>query len=85
MRYPYGGLNPTPLRSARSFDMNITSAQYKARHTYDENNEIISTRNCAVIAVIDGKKLGVPLDPANSEYAAILEWVAEGNTITAAK
>ena len=65
--------------------MNITSAQYKARHTYDENNEIVSTRNCAVIAVINGKKLGVPLDPANAEYAAILEWVAEGNTITAAE
>ena len=65
--------------------MNITSALYKVRHTYDENNEIISTRNCAVIAVIDGEKLGVPLDPANAEYAAILKWIAEGNTITPAE
>lgn len=64
--------------------MNITSAQYKVRHTYDENNNIIATNNCAVIAVIDGETLGVPLDPANTEYAAILEWVAEGNTITPA-
>lgn len=65
--------------------MNITSAQYKVRHTFDENNNIVATNNCAVIAVINGKKLGVPLDPANAEYAAILEWVAEGNTITAAE
>jgi len=61
--------------------MNITSAQYKVRCTYDENNNIIDTRNCAVIAVIDGQTFGVPIDPANTEYAAILEWVAEGNTI----
>ena len=65
--------------------MNITSAQYKVRNTYDENNQIIDTQNCAVIAVIDGKKLGVPLDPANTEYAAILEWVAAGNTISPAE
>ena len=25
--------------------------------------------------------LSVPLDPDNTEYQAILEWVAEGNTI----
>jgi hypothetical protein len=25
--------------------------------------------------------LSVPLDPANTDYQAILEWVAEGNTI----
>ena len=65
--------------------MNITSAQYKARHTYDENNNIVATNNCAVIAVIDGRTLGVPLDPANAEYAAILKWVAEGNTIADAE
>ena len=65
--------------------MNITSAQYKVRHTYDENNNIVATNNSAVIAVINGRTLGVPLDPANAEYAAILEWVAEGNTIAAAE
>ena len=65
--------------------MNITSAQYKVRNTYDENNQIIDTQNCAVIAVIDGRTLGVPLDPMNAEYAAILEWVAEGNTISPAE
>ena len=25
--------------------------------------------------------LSVPLDPANTDYQAILEWVADGNTI----
>ena len=25
--------------------------------------------------------LSIPLDPANTDYQAILEWVAEGNTI----
>ena len=65
--------------------MNITSAQYKVRHTYDENNNIVATDNCAVIAVISGRTLGVPLDPMNAEYAAILEWVAEGNAIADAE
>ena len=35
----------------------------------------------SVAAVIDGERICVPLDPANRHYAAILEWVAEGNTI----
>ena len=61
--------------------MNITSAKYKVRHTYDENNNIVATNNTAVIAVIDGQTFGVPIDPANAEYAAILKWVAEGNSI----
>ena len=51
--------------------MNITSAQY-----YAENG-----KNESVTAVIDGQTWSVPLDPANCHYAAILEWVAEGNTI----
>ena len=34
--------------------------------------------------VADGKTMFVPLDPANRHYAAILEWVADGNTIEAA-
>jgi hypothetical protein len=53
--------------------MNITSAQY-IRNVYDEGNGGIK-------ALIDGEELSVPLDPANRHYQAILEWVAEGNTI----
>ena len=53
--------------------MDIKSAQYQT----DE----IKEGNTGIIAVIDGVKYGLPLDPANRHYAAILEWVAEGNTI----
>ena len=37
-----------------------------------------------VKATIDDVEMLVPMDPANRHYAAILEWVADGNTITAA-
>tara|TARA_R110000850_G_scaffold160330_1_gene284616 strand:+ start:74 stop:265 length:192 start_codon:yes stop_codon:yes gene_type:complete len=40
--------------------------------------------NNTIDATIDNQKLVVPLDPANRHYQAILEWVADGNTITAA-
>ena len=53
--------------------MNITSAKY---YTYpsEEGNQGIEI-------VSDGITMHVPLDPNNRHYAAILEWVAEGNTI----
>ena len=53
--------------------MNITKAQY-AKHPAIEGN-------VSVTATIDGEELSIPLIPANRHYAAILEWVAEGNTI----
>jgi len=52
--------------------MNITSAQ----HVQDDDGV-----NASISAIIDGQQLTIPLDPANRHYAAILEWVAEGNTI----
>ena len=53
--------------------MNISNAQYwKDEH---------SNENLGVFATIDGVEMQVPLDPNNRHYAAILEWVAEGNTI----
>ena len=58
-------------------EINITSAQYVV-------DELLS-ENIGVKAVIDGETLHVPLDPANRHYAAILEWVAEGNTIQEAE
>ena len=53
--------------------MNITKAQY-AKHPAIEGN-------VSVTATIDGEELSIHLNPANRHYAAILEWVAEGNTI----
>ena len=54
--------------------MNITVAKYHA-----EDNV-----NTSIVATIDNKVWYIPLDPANRHYAAIQEWVAEGNTIAEA-
>ena len=51
--------------------INITSAKYMA-----DNGE-----NCSITAMIDGRQWSVPLAPANTDYQAIQEWVAEGNKI----
>lgn len=56
-------------------DFTVTSAQY----TQNDNSE-----NTAVLATIDGVQVSVPMDNANRHYQAILDWVAEGNTIQAA-
>ena len=55
-------------------DFNITSAQYT--QSQDTND--------GIEAVIDSVTVYLSLDPANRHYQAILEWVAEGNTITPA-
>ena len=52
--------------------MNITSAQYVTSRGGGDD---------CIQAVIDGTPMTVPQDPANRHYQAILEWVAEGNTI----
>ena len=64
------------MQSYRGLNMNITSAQYYKSNMTEENS--------CINAVIDGVTMSVPLDPANRHYAAILEWVAEGNTIAEA-
>ena len=56
--------------------MLVTSAKYTNNET-DEKN--LATKN--IEAIIDGETFFVPMNPANRHYAAILEWVAEGNTI----
>jgi hypothetical protein len=56
--------------------MTIISAKY-CRNNKD-------TTNITIEAVVDGETLFIPLDPDNKHYQAILEWVAEGNTIAEA-
>ena len=58
--------------------MIISAAQYTPN--YDAHGNSVGG-NIGIIATIDGIEMHVPLDPANRHYAAILEWVAEGNTI----
>ena len=55
-------------------EMTITSARYVNDTAYGINN-------ASIVATIDGTEMSVPLDPANRHYVAILEWVADGNTI----
>ena len=56
--------------------MTITSAQY----TLGDDG----VTNTSIRATIDGVEMHVPLSEDNRHYAAILEWVAEGNTIAEA-
>ena len=52
--------------------MNITAAKYFR----DSNNT-----NSSVLVVADGVTFGVPVDPQNRFYAALLLWVNAGNSI----
>ena len=52
---------------------NITNAKYQKDPLTDANDSI----RC----VIDGRHCSVPMDLENTDYQAILEWVADGNTI----
>ncbi len=54
-------------------NMNITSAQHQV--------DVEGSTSVSMKATIDGQIMFVPLDPDNRHYQAILEWVAEGNTI----
>tara|TARA_R100000458_G_C8224463_1_gene207894 strand:- start:72 stop:251 length:180 start_codon:yes stop_codon:yes gene_type:complete len=55
--------------------MNLTNAKKVKYHAVDG-------KNCAV-QVIDENDIcfSVPLDNDNTDYQAILKWVADGNTI----
>jgi hypothetical protein len=57
--------------------MNITKDITKAQYMTD----IVSGSTSNIYATIGGIKMCVPLDPDNTDYAAILEWVEDGNTI----
>ena len=53
--------------------MKIDSAKYI--------KDTLTKANCSIAVVDDGINRIVPLDEANTDYQAIQEWVAEGNTI----
>ena len=40
--------------------------------------------NHSILALIDDSKFLIPMKESNRHYIAVLEWVAEGNTIEAA-
>ena len=46
-----------------------------------KNDEDGNWANSYILTLTNGEVWDVPLDPANRHYQAILEWVAEGNTI----
>ena len=54
--------------------MNITSVKYISPAKGESESSILN-------ATIDGIEMFVPMDVYNREYAAILKWVEEGNTI----
>ena len=56
--------------------MDISTAKYTAGITGSNINVKVTTS--------DSKEFWVPIDTANSDYVAVLEWVDEGNTIEAA-
>ena len=59
----------------------ITNVRYKkeTRTQKDGTEEVITI---GILAEFDGVEICVPIDEANRHYQEILEWVAEGNTIT---
>ena len=56
--------------------MNITSVRKVETQKFGE-----TIRDKVYIATIDGQETWVPIEDGNRHYQAILEWVAEGNTI----
>ena len=57
--------------------MEIKTAQYCQDPLIAENSGV------KVVTQTD-ENLLVPLDPDNTDYQVVLQWVADGNTITAA-
>jgi hypothetical protein len=59
----------------------ITNVRYKkeTRTLKDGTEEVITI---GILAEFDEVEICVPIDEANRHYQEILEWVAEGNTIT---
>tara|TARA_B100000963_G_C22191845_1_gene479183 strand:- start:24 stop:197 length:174 start_codon:yes stop_codon:yes gene_type:complete len=53
--------------------MNITKAKYRL--------DLDGKTKIGIETTINGINMNVPLDPQNTEYIAIQEWVAKGNKI----
>ena len=53
--------------------MNITEAKYQLK-----DKDVEDGMDNYILTTIDGKKLSVPLDPANRHYAEIIRQVKEG-------
>ena len=56
--------------------MNFENIKYYNKVFPHNENEIQGIQ-----ADLDGVRVCIPLDPANTDYQAIQEWVADGNTI----
>ena len=56
--------------------MEISNAKY--------TKVVDAETNSSIRVTIDGIVMNVPLDPDNRHYQAILEWVADGNTVAPA-
>ena len=54
----------------------VTSAQYQTG--------MIGSGNVSIKATIGGQECFVPINTENTDYQAILAWVADGNTIAEA-
>ena len=44
---------------------------------YNDENQFVNYK----ITLLNNKEWFVPLDPANTDYQAIQEWIQEGNTV----
>jgi len=53
--------------------MKIENAKY--------HKDLISGKNGSINCIINGQHCSVPMNEENSDYQAILKWVADGNTI----
>ncbi|MFZ9077927.1 MAG: hypothetical protein ACO23H_05285 [Alphaproteobacteria bacterium] len=59
--------------------MDITSARYAQNKILNDSDELVLDGvNKAIIAMIDGVQMDVPLDPANRHYAEIMRQVDAG-------
>ena len=52
-------------------------------NTVKKNKDLITNEICSYQVTLKNTNIGlcVPLDEANTDYQAILQWVADGNTI----